>query len=360
MYYFLPAIVFIGIITSYEDIRYGKIRNKWILASIFFALMVYLLLFIHNQVSGKEILFFLINFSIAILFSFALWSFKFWSAGDGKLFIAYSALIPLSIYRSSFMSFFPSFNLFVNTIFPFFIYILVKSIFKIQFRSIKKSFCKNIKSFPELLVSLFSVSWVAHLFGSKFLTLGNVPYSFVIYIGVYYIINIAIAFLLRKLKIKIIKAIHIYIALIVLRFIIEPQNVLNLNLFCSVLISAVLYSLLFRTAYDIVYEKSCKKIEISKLKKGDVVLKTKNRKKTDKKTIFDFIEIKQEGIDEKDIKNISKLCKSGLQVRKVPVAETVAFAPAMFIGVIITLIFGNLVNIIYLLINILRLLGGLF
>ena len=42
---FLPMILFLGIITSYEDIKYGKIRNKWIIPAVIYAIVVNFLLF---------------------------------------------------------------------------------------------------------------------------------------------------------------------------------------------------------------------------------------------------------------------------------------------------------------------------
>ena len=40
---FLPAILFLGATTSYEDIKHGKIRNKWIISAIVYAAIVYIL-----------------------------------------------------------------------------------------------------------------------------------------------------------------------------------------------------------------------------------------------------------------------------------------------------------------------------
>ena len=33
IYWFLPMILFLGIVTSYEDIKFGKIRNKWVISA---------------------------------------------------------------------------------------------------------------------------------------------------------------------------------------------------------------------------------------------------------------------------------------------------------------------------------------
>lgn len=38
IYWFLPMVLFLGIITSYEDIHSGKIRNKWIIAGFVYVI----------------------------------------------------------------------------------------------------------------------------------------------------------------------------------------------------------------------------------------------------------------------------------------------------------------------------------
>jgi len=362
-YYFIPAIIFLGIATSYEDLKFGKIRNKWILFSVAFSFAMYLALFLGNQVNLDGVFSFLFNFAIAVVFSFALWGFKFWSAGDGKLFIAYSALIPLGIYSLPLASFFPSFNLFLNTIVPFFAYLVIKGLLRSPSAHIKKSVFNGIKSFPSILVAIFSISWVIRAIGGNFLNFDNRLFTFAIYAFSYFIINLAINFALKKLKTRAIKDIHFYLALIVLRFVIEPKGILNLDLIYPAILSAVLYALLLRTSYNIVYEKSYKNTAVSKIKKGDIIIKIKNdsrknsildfikrigvKKDSGKKSVLDFIKIEPEGVTEEDIKKIIRLRKSGKIKATVPVAETVSFAPAMFIGAILTLLFGNIVNIIY-------------
>ncbi len=140
IYYFLPIIISLAIITSYEDIKIGKIRNKWILTALIFSFFINLFLFLTNNITGKEIIDLSINFGITIIFAFVLWNFKFWSAGDGKLFIAYASLIPVIFYSAPFINIFPSFNLFINTIIPFFIYLLIKKIYVVPKNKIKKLF----------------------------------------------------------------------------------------------------------------------------------------------------------------------------------------------------------------------------
>ncbi|MEM4245365.1 MAG: hypothetical protein QXR60_04145, partial [Candidatus Nanoarchaeia archaeon] len=42
--WFLPAILFLGLISSYTDIKQGKIKNKHILIALIYAVVVYLII----------------------------------------------------------------------------------------------------------------------------------------------------------------------------------------------------------------------------------------------------------------------------------------------------------------------------
>lgn len=344
VYYFLSIIVFLGIITSYQDIKIGKIRNKWILLALVFSFIMNIILFFSNSISGNEILLLLSNLGITIIFSFILWNFSFWSAGDAKLFIAYVALIPIGFYTAPFFRFFAAFDLFLNMIVLFFAYILIRKIIKIPLTKIKSSFLTSIKTFPELFISLFALRWIIYLIMPQS-ALTNTISIFIVYAAVYFVVNIIITQIVQKTKNKKIKNIYFYLALLLAGIIVQPKTVLNLSGIFSVLISAIMYSLILRTIYKIANEHSHKKVRISRLKEGDVLART------EKTEIFRYVSASAEGLEKKDIAKIRKLSKSGkMKSKTVDVAETIAFAPAMFIGVIVTLVFGNIANIINLVI----------
>jgi len=152
---FLPMLFFISVVVGYEDIRYGKVRNKWILIGIVWSLAVFFSAFfwyfiafpltrffyanilhsapdtqisvytIHLGYIGRS----LINAAIALVVAFLIWRFKFWAAGDAKLFIVYSLLIPLGYYWKSYFHYFPSFVLLINIFVPVFLYLLIRSFF---------------------------------------------------------------------------------------------------------------------------------------------------------------------------------------------------------------------------------------
>lgn len=129
----LPILFLIGIATSYEDFRHGKIANRWIVFGIVWSFFVVLFLLAVNflglaeiislQYAGKVAM----NFSAVIVVSFLMWKFGAWAAGDAKLFITFSALLPLTFYWKSYLPIFPSFALLVNIFALIFLYMLVRA-----------------------------------------------------------------------------------------------------------------------------------------------------------------------------------------------------------------------------------------
>ncbi len=141
---FLPVIFFIGLITSYQDFRFGKIKNKWVILGTAWGLGLYILFLIWaliapylSQVYAKEFIYILpsyvfkalLNGGISLIFSYLLWYFDFWSAGDAKLFFVFSLLLPLKYYWRSALPYFPSFALLVNIFILLIIFLFLQSIF---------------------------------------------------------------------------------------------------------------------------------------------------------------------------------------------------------------------------------------
>ncbi len=350
LYYFLPVIIALGIITSYQDIKIGKIKNRWILYSLLFALIANMILIISSQIGWLDIRNLMINFGIAIIVSFALWNINFWSAGDAKLFIAYSALIPVAYYASPLNIYFPSFNLFMNTIVIFFAYIIVRKIFFVSKKNFRENVYMGIKSLPFLFISLFSVKWFVSIINQNLFSFNDALSMFLIHAGVYYVINLALVKTIQKYNLKNFKPIYFYIAIIGIRIIVDPMGVFDVDALYSVLWITIIYSLLFKTLYRSVYSTSYKKKRISKLKRGDVLAKVKGQEqKSKKKSILDFIGLCPEGLCDDDLKKIKKLSKKKNIQKTVLVADTAPFAPMMFLGVIFTIVFGTVGNFIYLL-----------
>jgi hypothetical protein len=116
--YFLPAIILLGVITSYQDITTGKIRNRWVLIAIGYVVVAYSIIIPYTSatsgIDAHYVYETLTNAVFSVLAGFLLWYFGIWTAGDGKLFIAFSLLIPLSAYPYGYQEWVPSVVLLIN------------------------------------------------------------------------------------------------------------------------------------------------------------------------------------------------------------------------------------------------------
>jgi Flp pilus assembly protein protease CpaA len=141
---FLPVILFIGFITSYEDFSISKIRNKWILIGLLYPLIIYSFSWILYGVAVNKIVSpfigrissyliwnfdkWCINLTISIAVAYLLWHFKMWGAGDAKLFICYAALIPMGQYSKVYFNYyFASFSLLLAIFIPATAFLFLKS-----------------------------------------------------------------------------------------------------------------------------------------------------------------------------------------------------------------------------------------
>lgn len=138
-FFFLPAIFFIGIITIYEDIKTAKIRRKWIVLGLLWSISGYFLLYLlgtlrlidYGGINYSYIKDVFINTFISIGIAYLLWKSGIWAAGDAKLFIVYTLLIPLDYYSKSYLPYFPSFALLLNIFIPVFLFIMIIALFKL-------------------------------------------------------------------------------------------------------------------------------------------------------------------------------------------------------------------------------------
>ena len=132
--FFLIPLFVIGTICSWTDIKYGKIKNKWVGLGFVWVLVLYLSLFVYNYffIHQPENVGYLkdmvINGIISLGLGYILWNLKFMAAGDAKLFALYSFLIPPEFYAKSYYLYFPSFVLLVNIFIPIFLFLTVKAI----------------------------------------------------------------------------------------------------------------------------------------------------------------------------------------------------------------------------------------
>ncbi|MFT4303228.1 MAG: A24 family peptidase C-terminal domain-containing protein [Candidatus Woesearchaeota archaeon] len=354
--YFLPIIILLGLITSYEDLFFGKIRNRDLMIAFFFGLIIYLYIIL-NQILYQEayisitlIIYILINLFIALMLGFFLWIIKFWSPGDAKLYAIYAFILPPITLNPAFNWFYILFNSFI----PFLTYGMIITIREnLSYKTLDEIHKKlNWKNIFETAINVFVITWLA----SELISLININnniVSIMIVSGIlYYIVRrfiIGIFFDLAKKNNEIIFWI-IGIILSSLRIIIEGRTILNFGF----IIHFMLYYIIIATLRNHITSETKtlynKKVHILNLKQGmvisDIIIKNEDTYEIDEKEKI-FSKINSEfgpELDNEKIKEMIKLYKKGkFKFNKLNVQKTIPFAPLMFAGIILTLIANGII-----------------
>jgi len=357
IYWFLPFIVLLGAITSYQDIKEGKIKNKWIMIAITYSLFYYgmLLLFMFiGKITIKNPTY-LIEFGVMALFSLIIgiiiWAVGLWTAGDAKLFFAYSLLIPLSMYKYGYIPYLSSTNLFINTFTPIFVVLTFILLFKTNLKQkihyLKKAF--EPKLILYLLVFLFAFMWIINLFFS------------LINFQPDYFVAIVLLFLVMVIIEKIIGVNwFVIVAIISVLRLIFDKTALSLPSLQFLFILWISFIILRFFVLYMGFDLLSKHVDIKLLKKGMIpaekVYIEDGKYKKEGILHFSLISYMQEktkkrdylfdstaeGLTEKDVEKLKKL-EDKLGFEHLRVAQTMPFAPYLFIGTLLTLLFqGNL------------------
>ncbi len=357
IYFFLPAIIFLGVVTSYEDIKGRGIRNKWVLFAIIYSFVVLSGLVLYLFFSGQGIIFsyisdYFINIIISLVFGFIIWKAGFWSAGDGKLFFAFSALLPLSVYSFGYIRFFPSFTLFINTIVLVFIFLvgnlLLKTSLNEKMRILKESF--NKKVLLMVILSLFGLSWLIRIM-LYFSGIGYDMFTFLILVPVIYVLITSVARKSMDL---------LFGMLVILRFIFDYTYIFSLSFAYTFAFIIVFYVCIKYFIFGLSYEFFSRNVRISDIKEGMIladVFYKEGKKYVAKSNAFNDFQMRQKGkvrpvfntkgLTKDDVKRIKELHKEGKIDSILKVQKTMPFAIFMFLGVILTLIFqGNVILIV--------------
>ena len=177
---FLPVIITLGIITSYQDISYSRILNKWIVIGLSFSLFVFIssstlcFSYIRNFITIQDAKIvssltwridkWCINLIISMLVGYLLWRYKMWGAGDAKLFIVYASLIPMGKYSIIYFNYyFVSFLLLLAIFIPATIFFLIQSVFhffkKFDFRKARLNYGPLLNKLTSK-ISVKRVLWI--------------------------------------------------------------------------------------------------------------------------------------------------------------------------------------------------------
>ncbi len=388
-YFIIPAIFYIGFLTSFSDLKGGKILNKHILLGLkigFLWHIFYILFLFFNSKQGSFSLIIndslsyvkgvLINFLIASLVGFAMWMFNFWAAGDSKLFSVFSLLLPFDFYAGFFVKYFPSFLLLLNI---FICSILIVS-FDLSFKLLKNlintckkekivpfilNFKKSIFLLPSFLLFIdflrltlsFLFTFVASSFLSKyflalFSSILNLKFTFNLEsIAIDDTFIFLLFFLLFKPISKLYEHQVVYysvgfsvIGFILFQLLIFKSFKIITQFFHFSFLSVVLIS--FRKLYDYyTNELNVSKIPLKEIKKSMILSpRFVEMIKKDKEFFSEnFKSFYPDGLTQEQVESIFKWNeKNNLQLEFVEVSSTISFAICIFVGVIVTLIFKDI------------------
>lgn len=347
----LLGALILGLITSYTDIRYGKIRNKWILLGLSYFILINMMgIFFFDFLINKNYIFFTaLNFTFSLVLGFLIWHFRLWTAGDGKLFTAFSLLTPLSVYTNNNLDWFFSINLLFNTIFPLFLFFILYLLFKTPYKQKKELFLKAF-DFKKIVLSLllvFNVLWIMdHILGYLNIRLNTIE----LFLGALTLLYLYGRFVKLGETISIKRFKPVFLIVLALIGIISNKSIYSLKFFEIFILLTLLLILLRNFIFNLSFNYLTRDVKIEDLKEGMVPAeiiyndKEKHRKKSIAGEIFSFFierkkkafELESEGLKDEDIKQIKTMAKNKSKLNYFRIQETIPFAPFLFVGTIMT------------------------
>lgn len=118
----------------------------------FFLYLLHILKLVdYGGINYLYIKYFFLNTFISIIVAYVLWKIGVWAAGDAKLFIIYTWIIPFEYYSKGYILYFPSLALLLNIFIPIFIIISITAFLKnisITIGSLSKVFQKKVTILP--------------------------------------------------------------------------------------------------------------------------------------------------------------------------------------------------------------------
>ncbi len=354
LYAFLPMIIILGILSSIYDIKQGKIWNKLIVISLLYAIIVnisilFYFIFMNIPFRIEYYYEYLINLGSMIFIAFIIWWVGLWTAGDAKLIIAYTALIPLSVFKLGYIPNFPIFTLLLNIFLPMFVIMGVIVLFKSRWKH-KKMIFKQISN-PKFLfifaLAVFGLMWIINFIFNFFPFFPQNYFSMVFFLFI---------FLIILEKIPFINFTKIIYLLAILRLIFD-RNIFSVDFlvnFAIILISMILLRFFIINLGAIVFSKN---VHFNELKPRSILAQIPIKEK-DKIKMMPFSQIDllgyltnkfkkkpiikydfSHGLTKENIEELKYLYnKKNINFNTIRVFTTIPFAPFVFLGVIITLI----------------------
>ena len=339
-YLLILGLILVGALTSYEDIKYGKIRNTWIISAFLYGIAVNIFFLKLELIDIHYMVKLLSNAIYSLIFGIILWHAGIWTPGDAKLFTAY---VFLSINKLSKNFYF--FDLFVVTFaiagFYVFISTLVKGASPLAGFNLKSVLRKFNIFYTAVFV--FSFSWLIKVLMNFF----NLNISIIVLSLIFYLFLI-----ISEKTINIRFIMPLLVALSILRIFVDSSvfrwDFIKYYLFILILILTI------RFISAISHNLFTDKIPVEKLKPGmviaEIVYKDKGKYKKRRRTaigLFSHLSRRRmkniliysdpTGLTRKEIGLLKKLRKlPGFDYARI--SKTTSFAIFLFIATLLNLL----------------------
>ncbi len=340
-------VLALGIKSTIDDLKHKKVYN--ITVALFICVGVVLNLstgFYELRIN------FLINLGFALFVGFLLWYVNFWNAGDGKLFLAFTALIPIELVFSDKTQLY-AYNLITYTVVPIFFVFAAFVLFQVTrqeiLNTIKESF--KLKIVINIILAFFAFQWVIQSVNEKFGLRLNM------FLGV-----IVLFFVFDMLeKFSRINLINIFYATAALRMIFDTSEVFSMFFLVNFAFQILMFLVFVYFLIYLAYFKFGVHVPIPDLKEG-MNLCEKIVRKGDKYTVLPDIKISlfmflhdkmktdyalentPEGLSRSQIQKIQEWNRQGkMEVGALLVQKRIPYAPFQFIGAVLLIIASVLI-----------------
>jgi len=352
---FLIPLFTTGIICSYTDIKYGKIKNKWLIVGFAWVIVLYLSLAVYNvfflhQAENINYLFkMIVNGFVALLVGYILWSFNLFAAGDAKLFALYAFLIPQEFYAKAYFSIFPSFNILINTFIPLVAFLTFKALVfslkrgaagikkldltKVLSKENLKKLLVQLPGFLRTYILFVLVMVIIQLIRSKATeSLGDFTQNPVF---LFLLLFVGYRFLFRFIaKSKLIALIVVVLGSGTICYLIFSDQIpFLINILKLSLIFMVLVGLSFRLLNFYIEQKETRKLKVEDLQVGMFPCRNEINGELQKK----LGQIEKTCLTNDQL-NIIKEFFKGKLTNEIKVYKTFALAPFIFLGAVITVL----------------------
>lgn len=338
--YFLPIIIALGIVTSYQDIVSGKIRNTHLIAAACLGILIHALLYALEKTEAASIGFRSIETISALALGMIIWKLGWWGAGDAKLYAAFTLLMPYQQYTHRMISI-PSIDIISNAVLPLFAYLALHMLFRTGKKQKKDLLIKSAdpKTLGITLLMIFSLSWLIRAALSRAGIRPNYLIIIIILAGTYQ--------MLGKIMEKN-ETIALLSLIAILRAFIDKQHVLRPQFLAGFFI--ITAGVIILMAFLRHGSESYKNTKfIYNLKPGDKlkqkITKEGNLAEGDTKK-YKLLDIEYNSLTEQDINKLEKMHKTHkLHFNFIETYQKIPFALFIYFGILSTIICdGNIIT----------------